>query len=35
MALEDETGMKGGLNLEKEQPFESGMRFSQETRGVE
>lgn len=35
MALEDEIGMKGGLNLVEEQPFKSRMRFSWETRGVE
>lgn len=33
MALEDETGMKGGLNLVEEQPFKSRMRFSWETLG--
>ena len=35
IALEDEIGMKGGLNLVEEQPFKSRMRFSRETRGVE
>ena len=35
MALEDEIGMKGGLNLVEEQPFKCRMRFSQDMCGVE
>lgn len=35
MALVDETGMKGGLNLVEEQPSKSRVRCGWETRGVE